>query len=237
MKTDWDYTDLAEAYLKRPDYSEEAIDKMLALSGNTGGEKKSCLRHRSRRGTPDNSAPETRFDGLRDRTERRHARQRHQAHRTIQKRDMVRGRRRTYRSTFEYIRSGHVRLVVRRHQPSGSTGRNSTHLESGRAFRVSLESSRSVRQHSEINRRYHQNLRTGLRLRSPSRRSDTDHRGERTFRSYSTVRRQSYSLGSDRRCGRGVAFAWYAFPAGGRQVQDDHFRNREFVEIAEFRAH
>ena len=37
MKTDWDYTDLAEAYLKRPDYSEEAIDKMLALSGNTGG--------------------------------------------------------------------------------------------------------------------------------------------------------------------------------------------------------
>lgn len=33
MKTEWDYTDLAEAYLKRPDYSREAIDKMLAISG------------------------------------------------------------------------------------------------------------------------------------------------------------------------------------------------------------
>lgn len=32
MKVEWDYTDLANAYLKRPDYSEEAINKMLELS-------------------------------------------------------------------------------------------------------------------------------------------------------------------------------------------------------------
>jgi len=30
MKTAWDYTDLADAYLKRPDYSEDAIEEMLA---------------------------------------------------------------------------------------------------------------------------------------------------------------------------------------------------------------
>ncbi len=29
MKTEWDYTELAEAYLKRPDYAQDAIDKML----------------------------------------------------------------------------------------------------------------------------------------------------------------------------------------------------------------
>lgn len=29
MKTEWDYTDLAEAYLKRPDYAQDAINKML----------------------------------------------------------------------------------------------------------------------------------------------------------------------------------------------------------------
>ncbi len=29
MKTNWDYTELAEAYLKRPDYSENAINEML----------------------------------------------------------------------------------------------------------------------------------------------------------------------------------------------------------------
>ncbi|MCH7624022.1 MAG: methyltransferase domain-containing protein, partial [Nitrospinae bacterium] len=33
MKTEWDYTDLAEAYLKRPDYSDSAIDEMLACAG------------------------------------------------------------------------------------------------------------------------------------------------------------------------------------------------------------
>lgn len=33
MKTEWDYTDLAEAYLKRPDYAQSAIDKMLETAG------------------------------------------------------------------------------------------------------------------------------------------------------------------------------------------------------------
>ena len=33
MKTEWDYTKLADAYLKRPNYSEEAIDKMLDIVG------------------------------------------------------------------------------------------------------------------------------------------------------------------------------------------------------------
>jgi ubiquinone/menaquinone biosynthesis C-methylase UbiE len=33
VKTAWDYTDLANAYLQRPDYSAEGIDKLLALAG------------------------------------------------------------------------------------------------------------------------------------------------------------------------------------------------------------
>jgi ubiquinone/menaquinone biosynthesis C-methylase UbiE len=33
MKTEWDYSALANAYLKRPDYADKAIDKMLMLSG------------------------------------------------------------------------------------------------------------------------------------------------------------------------------------------------------------
>jgi ubiquinone/menaquinone biosynthesis C-methylase UbiE len=33
MKTNWDYTNLADAYLKRPDYSEEAINTMLKTTG------------------------------------------------------------------------------------------------------------------------------------------------------------------------------------------------------------
>ncbi len=33
MKTEWDYSDLADAYLKRPDYSEPAIDAMLSIFG------------------------------------------------------------------------------------------------------------------------------------------------------------------------------------------------------------
>ena len=41
MKTEWDYTELAAAYVKRPDYAAEAIDKMLAVAGfvdkNGGG--------------------------------------------------------------------------------------------------------------------------------------------------------------------------------------------------------
>jgi ubiquinone/menaquinone biosynthesis C-methylase UbiE len=33
MKTEWDYTTLAKAYLKRPDYADAAIDAMLAIAG------------------------------------------------------------------------------------------------------------------------------------------------------------------------------------------------------------
>ena len=29
MKTEWDYTELAEAYLKRPDYAQKAIERMV----------------------------------------------------------------------------------------------------------------------------------------------------------------------------------------------------------------
>lgn len=32
MKTEWDYTNLAEAYLKRPDYAYKAIDRILEIS-------------------------------------------------------------------------------------------------------------------------------------------------------------------------------------------------------------
>ena len=32
MKTEWDYTELAKAYLKRPDYAVEAIDRMLEIA-------------------------------------------------------------------------------------------------------------------------------------------------------------------------------------------------------------
>lgn len=38
MKTEWDYTNLAEAYLKRPDYAQEAIDKMLAIAAIKSGD-------------------------------------------------------------------------------------------------------------------------------------------------------------------------------------------------------
>jgi ubiquinone/menaquinone biosynthesis C-methylase UbiE len=33
MKTEWDYTALADAYLKRPDYSDAALDAMLSIAG------------------------------------------------------------------------------------------------------------------------------------------------------------------------------------------------------------
>ena len=33
MKTNWDYTSLADAYLKRPDYSDHAINAMLSIAG------------------------------------------------------------------------------------------------------------------------------------------------------------------------------------------------------------
>lgn len=38
MKTEWDYTHLADAYLKRPDYSQSAIDEMLAIAGVHSGD-------------------------------------------------------------------------------------------------------------------------------------------------------------------------------------------------------
>jgi SAM-dependent methyltransferase len=37
MKTEWDYTQLAQAYLKRPDYSPEALDKLFKLCGLSRG--------------------------------------------------------------------------------------------------------------------------------------------------------------------------------------------------------
>ena len=33
MKTEWDYTNLADAYLKRPEYSAIAINAMLSIIG------------------------------------------------------------------------------------------------------------------------------------------------------------------------------------------------------------
>ena len=39
MKTQWDYTALADAYLKRPDYADVAIDAMLAIMGARQGDK------------------------------------------------------------------------------------------------------------------------------------------------------------------------------------------------------
>lgn len=38
MKTEWDYTELADAYLKRPDYAESAIDKMIETAGVRQGD-------------------------------------------------------------------------------------------------------------------------------------------------------------------------------------------------------
>lgn len=39
MKTEWDYTTLADAYLRRPDYADAAIDAMLAIMGAQKGDK------------------------------------------------------------------------------------------------------------------------------------------------------------------------------------------------------
>lgn len=39
MKTNWDYTSLADAYLKRPDYSEAAIKAMLSIAEVRSGDK------------------------------------------------------------------------------------------------------------------------------------------------------------------------------------------------------
>ncbi|PWB35389.1 methyltransferase [Pseudomonas sp. SDI] len=39
MKTEWDYTVLADAYLKRPDYADAAIDAMLSIAGAEQGDR------------------------------------------------------------------------------------------------------------------------------------------------------------------------------------------------------
>jgi ubiquinone/menaquinone biosynthesis C-methylase UbiE len=39
MKTEWDYSELAVAYEKRPGYSDAAIDAMLAVSGSREGDE------------------------------------------------------------------------------------------------------------------------------------------------------------------------------------------------------
>lgn len=39
MKTEWDYSALADAYLKRPDYADAAIDAMLAITGAEKGDR------------------------------------------------------------------------------------------------------------------------------------------------------------------------------------------------------
>lgn len=42
MKTEWDYTNLADAYLKRPDYAETALEKMLTISKMGGSRRTVC---------------------------------------------------------------------------------------------------------------------------------------------------------------------------------------------------
>ncbi len=39
MKTEWDYTSLADAYLKRPDYSSAALEKIRDLCGISAGQR------------------------------------------------------------------------------------------------------------------------------------------------------------------------------------------------------
>lgn len=39
MKTEWDYTKLADAYLKRADYAQSVIDELIRLSGLKAGDK------------------------------------------------------------------------------------------------------------------------------------------------------------------------------------------------------
>ncbi|UXY13697.1 methyltransferase domain-containing protein [Chitiniphilus purpureus] len=38
MKTEWDYTELADAYLQRPDYAKSAIDQLLTQAGVQAGD-------------------------------------------------------------------------------------------------------------------------------------------------------------------------------------------------------
>src|SRR5262245_21728914 len=39
MKTEWDYTELADAYLKRAPYSDDALSELLAAAGVSAGGK------------------------------------------------------------------------------------------------------------------------------------------------------------------------------------------------------
>lgn len=39
MKTDWDYTELADAYLERPEYAPEALAQIFAIAGLRGGDR------------------------------------------------------------------------------------------------------------------------------------------------------------------------------------------------------
>ncbi len=39
MKTEWDYTNLAKAYLKRPDYSSDAIDELFKMASINKGDQ------------------------------------------------------------------------------------------------------------------------------------------------------------------------------------------------------
>lgn len=39
MKTDWDYTGMADVYLARPNYSDVALDKIFAITGLKSGDK------------------------------------------------------------------------------------------------------------------------------------------------------------------------------------------------------
>ena len=43
MKTNWDSTNLADAYLKRPDYSCIVIDAMLSIAGANNNNYKSSF--------------------------------------------------------------------------------------------------------------------------------------------------------------------------------------------------
>jgi len=39
MKTEWDYTELANAYLQRPDYANEALERIFAIAGLKAGDR------------------------------------------------------------------------------------------------------------------------------------------------------------------------------------------------------
>lgn len=39
MKTEWDYTELADAYLQRPDYAADALERIFAVAGLRAGDR------------------------------------------------------------------------------------------------------------------------------------------------------------------------------------------------------